>query len=132
NMIINTNRLADILEGTCECVAGNGPQAAYYTYVPKASTTLNQLLIKYGQKSSAAAFFLLPREDKNSFINLPARVIGAVSNSPNFILNSLMLKFYQDHVYLLPSQISNLEEITHGQSSSDQWYKCIQHSCSKK
>ncbi|CAF1529497.1 unnamed protein product [Adineta steineri] len=54
NMIISTNRPADIPEGTCECVAGSGPRAAY-------------------------------------------------------------------HVYLLRSQISNLEQITRGQSSSDQW-----------
>ncbi|CAF4896125.1 unnamed protein product, partial [Rotaria socialis] len=124
-MTINTNRPADILESTCECVAGNGLRVACkhlaalsfalfdydqnklyeactqrlhqwyqptrkssnrvpllnirftrlhhnrseeknlkyskflanYTYVPKASTTLNQLLIKYDQQSSAAAFF---------------------------------------------------------------------------
>ncbi|CAF2150816.1 unnamed protein product [Rotaria magnacalcarata] len=190
-MIINTNRPADILEGTRECVAGNGPRAACkhlaalsfalvdydqnklyeactqrlqqwhqptrkssnpvpllnirftrlhhnrneeknlkyskffanYTYAPKASTTLNQLLIKYDQQSSAAAFFLLPGEDKNSFISLPARIIGAVPNSLDFILNSLMLKYYKDHVYLLPIQISNLEQITRGQSSSDQWHE---------
>lgn len=139
NLIINTNRPADILEGSCEFVAGNGPRAACkhlaalcfalmdydqnklyeactqrlqqwhqptrkssnpvplldirftclyhnkseennlkysqflasYTYVPKASATLNQLLIKYDQKSTAAVFFLLPREDKlNSLIFL--------------------------------------------------------------
>ncbi|CAF4307748.1 unnamed protein product [Rotaria magnacalcarata] len=34
-----------------------------------------------------------------------------------------MLKYYKDHVYLLPIQISNLEQITRGQSSSDQWHE---------
>ncbi|CAF3710264.1 unnamed protein product [Rotaria socialis] len=181
-MIVNTNRPADILESTCECVAGNGPRAeckhlaalsfalvdydqnklyeactqrlqqwhqptrkssnpvpllnirftrlhhnrneeknlkyskflANYTYVPKVSTTLNQRLIKYDQQSSAATFFLLPGEDKISFINLPARIIGTVPNSLNFVLNSLMLKYYKHHVYRSPIQISNLEQITRG------------------
>lgn len=27
-LVINSNRPADILRGTCECVAGNGPRAA--------------------------------------------------------------------------------------------------------
>ena len=180
NLIINTNRPADILEGTCECVARYGPRAACkhlaaicfaladydqnklyeavtqrlqqwhqptrkslnpvpllyirftclhhnrseeknskysqflanYAYVPKASTTLNQLLIKYDQQSTAAAYFLLPRQDKNPFINLPARVAGEVINSLDFIFDPLMLKFYENHVYL--------EQASRGQLSSNQ------------
>lgn len=189
NLIISTNRPADIFEGTCECVAGNGPKAACkhlaalcfaladydqnklyeactqrlqqwhqptrkslnpvpllnirftclhhsrseennskysqfladYTYVPKASTTLNQLLIKYDQQSTAAAYFLLPRQDKNPFINLPARVFGGVINSLDLIFDPLTLKFYEDHVYLSTIQISYLEQVTRGQSSSNEW-----------
>ena len=96
---------------------------ASFTYVPKALSTLSELLVKYDQQSTVAASFLLPREQKNSFINLPARVFGAVPNSFEFIMHPSMLKHYEDHVCLSVVHISNLEQTTRCQSSSDQWYE---------
>ncbi len=90
--------------------------------MPQASKTLNDLLIIYDQQSSAAAFFLLC-EDKNSFIKLPARVIGAVPNYVNHITNPMLLKYYEDNIQLSDIQIYNLEESTRGQSTSDEWNK---------
>jgi hypothetical protein len=191
SLIINTNRPADILEGTCECVAGKGPRAACkhlaalcfslldydqnklyeactqrlqqwhqptrkssnpvplldirftclyhnrqeeknlkyteflanHTYVPKASKTLNDLLIKHEQQSSAAAFFLLSHEEKNLFINLPARVIGAALNYVDYITDPLLVKYFKDYIHVSGIEASNLEEITRGQSASDEWNK---------
>ncbi|CAF4384778.1 unnamed protein product, partial [Adineta steineri] len=51
NMIINTNRPADILEGTCECVAGNGPRAAC-----KHSAALSFALLNYDQNKLYEAY----------------------------------------------------------------------------
>ncbi|CAF4333891.1 unnamed protein product, partial [Adineta steineri] len=50
-MIINTNRPADILEGTCECVAGNGPRAAC-----KHSAALSFALLNYDQNKLYEAY----------------------------------------------------------------------------
>ena len=90
--------------------------------MPQASKTLNDLLIKYDQQSSAAAFFLL-YEIKNSFIKLPARVIGAVPNYLNRITNPMLSKYYEENIQLSDIQIYKLEESTRGQSSSDEWSK---------
>ncbi|CAF2159589.1 unnamed protein product [Rotaria magnacalcarata] len=143
-LIMNTNRPSEILEGTCQCVAGDGHRAAFKhlaalcfalldhdhnklyeacaqrlqqwhhptkkssnpvnlldinfyslqhnkaidskpkylqflqtdVHVPEVTTTLQQLLVKYNQQSTAAAAALLPQPASIPFIPLPIRVIS--------------------------------------------------------
>ncbi|CAF5105755.1 unnamed protein product [Rotaria magnacalcarata] len=155
HMIINVNRPADILEASCQCVAGKGDRAAckrvaalcfalldYDTnqmyeacterlqqwhqptrkstnpmnildikfthlqhnkteedkpkylkflqsdiYIPEATTTLQQLLIKYDQQNIAAASILLTQQVIAARIPLPSRVITQVPLPPSLLQN---------------------------------------------
>ncbi len=50
-------------------------------YVPEATTTLRQLLVKYNQETTEAASILLPQPAVVSRIPLPARVITQIPSS---------------------------------------------------
>ncbi|CAF1977923.1 unnamed protein product [Rotaria magnacalcarata] len=196
HMIINVNRPADILEASCQCVAGKGDRAEckhvaalcfalldYDTnqmyeacterlqqwhqptrkstnpmnildikfthlqhnkteedkpkylkflqsdiYIPEATTTLQQLLIKYDQQNIAAASILLTQQVIAARIPLPSRVITQVPLPPSLLQNptSAMFKYYTKHIYLTFSEISMLEQNTIGQASSAAWYEAKQ------
>ncbi len=91
-------------------------------HVPAATTTLRQLLVKYNQQSTAAASILLPQPAAVRFIPLPARVISEATPPPYHSTRLSTFKYYMEHVYLSPTQISTLEENTRRQSSSIDWY----------
>jgi hypothetical protein len=63
-----------------------------HTYVPSATTTLRQLLLKYDQQSTAAACYLLPQQTTTPSITLPARVIGQVSIPSNCFVEQIIKK----------------------------------------
>lgn len=154
-MTININRPADILEATCECVAGKGDRAAckhvaalcfalldydmnkmyeacterlqqwhqptrksskpmnildikfthlqhnkeeedqpkYLKFlesdihIPEATTTLQQLLIKYGQQNTAAASTILPQKVIAGRIPFPVRVITQATPPQSLLQN---------------------------------------------
>jgi hypothetical protein len=51
-------------------------------FVPDATTSLRQLLVKYNQQSTAAASILLPQPASVPFIPLPTRVVTAAGLPP--------------------------------------------------
>ncbi|CAF1434443.1 unnamed protein product [Rotaria magnacalcarata] len=190
-LIMNTNRPSEILEGTYQCVAGDGHRAAFKhlaalcfalldhdhnklyeactqrlqqwhhptkkssnpvnlldinfyslqhnkaidskpkylqflqtdVHVPEVTTTLQQLLVKYNQQSTAAAAALLPQPASIPFIPLPIRVISEAAPPLHHSTRSSAFKYYMDHIYLSATQISALEENTRGQSSSVDWHE---------
>lgn len=91
-------------------------------YIPTATTTLRQLLVKYNQQSTAAASIRLSQPAHVRFISLPARVITGPIPPPYSSTRSPAFKYYMEHIYLSPIQISVLEETTKGQSTSVDWF----------
>jgi hypothetical protein len=93
-------------------------------YVPEATTTFRQLLLKYNQQTIGAASLILPQPASLTRIPLPSRIIAQIS-SPVSVqdLTSDMFKCYMEKIYLSVNQIAALEEKTISQASSSDWHE---------
>ncbi|CAF1538171.1 unnamed protein product [Adineta ricciae] len=94
-----------------------------YTFVPRAETTLQQLLVKYNQESTIAASFFVSEQPSSADSPLPGRVVSQSPVAFDFSTDPSIIQYYYEKIHVSSNEISKIEIATRGQAACAQWFK---------